>query len=104
MKDEQAQSSLATARPVGVSGRLTVADREAALRELGALAARVGAVQPSRLPADRLQAAGAVELVVPREAYPALVEGLARIGEWRPDREPAELPAEVRVTVHLAGP
>ena len=98
----QARSSLAVAPPPDVSGRLAVRDRDAALRALGELAGRLGATQVSRPPAPGRQSAEGVDLVVPRGAYAALVDGLTRIGEWRPDREPAELPGEVRVTVRFA--
>ena len=98
----QARPSLAVAPPPDVSGRLAVRDRDAALRALGELAGRLGATQVSRPPAPGRQSAEGVDMVVPRGAYAALVDGLTRIGEWRPDREPAELPGEVRVTVRFA--
>jgi hypothetical protein len=98
----QARSSLAAAPLAEVSGRLAVRDRQAALRALGELAARVGAAETHRPPAAGRDGAESVELVVARGAYPALIDGLARIGEWRPDRELSELPDQVRVTVRLA--
>jgi anti-sigma factor RsiW len=98
----QARPSLAVAPPPDVSGRLAVRDRDVALRALGELAGRLGATQVSRPPAPGRQSAEGVDIVVSRGAYAALVDGLTRIGEWRPDREPAELPGEVRVTVRFA--
>lgn len=83
-----------------VAGRLVVADRAEGAEALGALAARLGAVEVSR----RLEADEAVvELALPREIYPALVEGLAGIGRWTVERAPAELPARVRISIRLTG-
>ena len=68
---------------------------------LDALAARLGATRLAR----RADAADlrtvVVELVVARAAYPDLVAGLAAIGAWAPEREPAALPREVRVEIAI---
>ena len=81
-----------------VVGRLTVKDRQAADRELAELLARVGGAETAR----RADAGGAtVDLVVPRAAYAAFAQGLARIGSWRPEREPAELPDGVPITLRI---
>jgi hypothetical protein len=83
-----------------VAGRLVVADRAEGAGALVALAARLGAVEVSR----RMEADEAVvDLALPRETYPALVEGLAGIGRWTVERAPAELPAQVRISIRLTG-
>jgi hypothetical protein len=38
---------------------------------------------------------------VPQSGYSAFARGLARIGSWQPDAEPADLPAHVHVTLRL---
>lgn len=81
-----------------VGGRLAVRDREAAERALTDLVTRLGGTRLAPAPDTP---AGVVQLVVPRAAYPEMAEGLARIGRWLPEREPAELPAQVRVGVTL---
>ena len=59
---------------------------------------------PPRCPAAATYQRGVtVELVVPREAEPELRAGLAKIGRWVPEREPAALPTEVRVEVAITG-
>ncbi len=81
-----------------VVGRLTVKDRFAAERALGALLARSGGVVVSR----RDDAGSTlVEVAVPRTAYPEFSQGLARLGAWHPEGEPSELPPDVRVTLRL---
>jgi len=86
--------------PPAVSGRLTVTDREAALRSVDELATRLGA-QTHRMDSaagqDQL-----VELMMPREVYPEFIRELARLGRWQPINEPAELPARVRVVLQIA--
>ena len=84
--------------PPDVSGRLAVSDRDAALRGLDAVVTRLGAVVDRRL----LGSEGPIiELSVTREAYPELVRELARLGRWQPTREPAELPAQIRVVLRI---
>jgi hypothetical protein len=81
-----------------VSGRLAVGDRAAADRALGDLGARLGVTQAFR----RDEPDGAtIEWLVPREIYPEFVRGLAGIGRWTADREPAALPARVRLQVRV---
>jgi hypothetical protein len=92
-------SSAARVPPsANVVGQLTVKDRSAAEQALEALLGRSGGRVISRR-----DDAGAtlVEVAVPRTAYPEFSRGLARLGAWRPEGEPAELPADVRVTVRL---
>jgi len=81
-----------------VIGRLTVKDRQAANRELAELLSRVGGAETAR----RAEGAGdTVDLVIPRAAYPAFAEGLARIGSWRRETEPLELPDRVPITLRI---
>jgi hypothetical protein len=67
-------------------GRLGVTDRLAADRALGELLGRVGGRELLR------RAEGGelvIEVALPEGAYAPFVEGLARIGRWQPDAEPA---------------
>jgi Putative zinc-finger len=93
-----AGSSLAFVPP-DVSGRLTVSDRDAVLRGVAELVARLGAVETRRVDTPDLQV---LELTVPREAYAEFVRELARLGRWQPSREPSALPAQVRVVLQIA--
>lgn len=81
-----------------VMGRLAVKDRDTAERALGELLARAGGVVLSRR-----EDAGAtvVEVALPKTAYSEFSQGLARIGAWRPEGQPSELPPNVRVTLRL---
>jgi hypothetical protein len=80
------------------SGRLSVADRAAADRALADLGARLGVAQAFR----RDEPDGAtIEWILPREVYLEFVRGLAGIGRWTADREPAALPARVRLQVRV---
>ena len=91
-------SAMRMAPSVQVVGRLTVKDRPAADRELAELVSRVGGAETAR----RTEAGGdTVDLVIPRAAYPAFVEGLARIGSWRAEAKPAELPDRVPITLRI---
>jgi anti-sigma factor RsiW len=92
-----AGSSLASVPP-DVSGRLTVSDRDAVLRGVAELVARLGAVETRRVDTPELQI---LELTVPREAYAEFVRELARLGRWQPSREPSALPAQVRVVLQI---
>ncbi|PYN35547.1 MAG: hypothetical protein DME01_11460 [Candidatus Rokuibacteriota bacterium] len=84
--------------PADVSGRLTVSDRDAALRGVAELATRLGAVANRRVDTPDLQI---LELTVPRDAYDEFVRELARLGRWQPGREPSALPARVRVVLQI---
>ena len=84
--------------PASVSGRLTVKNRSAAEQALGDLLARVKATEVSR---RRDPALTTVEVLVPKEAYAEFTEGLSKIGGWTVEGEPAELPAQVPVTLRL---
>ena len=93
------RGAVAFAAPT-VSGRLAVSDRDVALRGVTELARRLGAIETYR--SDIAEGDTQVlELAVPREAYPEFVRELARLGRWEASREPAELPAQVRVVLQI---
>ena len=90
-----AKSALGTAI---VAGRLAVKDREAAEQALSDLLNRLKATELSR----RRDSTGlVVEVLVSKDAYPELTQGLARIGSWTLEAEPAELPAQVPMRLRL---
>jgi hypothetical protein len=91
--------ALAVAAPT-VSGRLTVSDRDAALRGIAELARRLGAEETYRSDVAEGETQ-LLQLAVPREAYPEFMRELARLGRWEPSKEPAELPARVRVVLQI---
>jgi hypothetical protein len=82
-----------------VAGRLVVTDRAAAETALAGLVARLGGVVLGTRPDAGTTI---VEVQVPRAAYADLLQGLARIGRWTPEREAGELPDHVRVTLRLS--
>ena len=86
--------------PSDVSGGLAVNDRDAALRTLTELVARLGGVEDRRVSGPERSI---VELTVPREAYAEFARELARLGRWQPTQEPAELPARVRIVLRITG-
>jgi hypothetical protein len=45
---------------------------------------------------------GTLEIMVPRDAFPALTADLGRLGTLRTLRQPAELPESVRISLQLA--
>ena len=93
-----APSAMRIVSSASVVGRLTVKDRHAADRELAELLSRVGGAETGR----HAQAGGdTVGLVVPRAAYRAFAQGLARIGAWLPETEPPELPDRVPITLRI---
>ena len=81
-----------------VSGRLAVADRDAALQNLSRLLARLGGVEDRRFVGDE---GPIVELTIPREAYPELLRELAALGRWQLVREAPALPEKVRVVLRI---
>ena len=81
-----------------VSGRLAVADRDAALQKLAPLLARLGGVEDRRFVGDE---GPIVELTIPREAYPELLRDLAALGRWQLVREAPALPEKVRVVLRI---
>ena len=92
------RSALRALPPADVVGRLSVKDRGDAERALAEALARAGGVVLSRREEG---GATVVDVAVPAAAYPEFSEGLARIGVWRPDGQPAELPPSVRITLRL---
>ncbi len=86
--------------PPDVSGRLAVSDRDAALRGLDELVARLGGVVDRRYVGSE---GPILEISVTRDAYAELVRELPRLGRWQPTREPAELPAQIRVVLRITG-
>ena len=94
----QASAAMRMVSSARVVGRLTVKDRRAAERELAALLSRVGGAETGR----HAEASGdTIALAVPRGAYPAFTQGLARIGSWLPETEPPELPDSVPITLRM---
>ena len=82
--------------PANVELRLTVGDRAAAEVMVGAMVERLGgAVVPGAAP-------GTLEIMVPRDTFPALTADLGRLGTLRTVRQPAELPESVRISLQLA--
>src|SRR5206468_3123219 len=93
-------AKLSALRPTAadLSGHLVVKDRDAAAGALAELATRAGGREITRrATAD----ATVMELVIPRAAWAEFARGLARLGTWSPEREPAELPAEIRVALRI---
>ena len=86
--------------PPDVSGGLAVSDRDAALRGLAQLLARLGAVEDRRIDGHE---GPIIELTISREAYAEFARELARLGRWQPTREPAALPAQIRVVLRITG-
>jgi len=75
-----------------------VSDRDAALRGLAQLLARLGGVENRRVDGHE---GPIIELTIPREAYAEFAGELARLGRWQPTIEPAALPAQIRVVLRI---
>lgn len=86
--------------PFHVIGRLRPRSPETIERELSDLLGKVGAVQSRE--DDRIGLGGTVELVVARDAYPRLVEGLRRMGEFTVETRASALPEQVRIAIRIA--
>ncbi len=82
-----------------VSGRLAVDDREAAERALAELRARLGVAEAFRR--DAGDGGVIIEMIVPRPAYADFTRGLAAIGRWTADRDPAAPPEQIRLQILL---
>jgi hypothetical protein len=80
-----------------VTGRLAVRDRARAYAALAGLVTRLGGGIARHAEAD----GDVVELSIPREAYSELRREMTRLGDFRPDREPDDLPPSVRMTLRL---
>lgn len=81
-----------------VVGRLVITDRETAERGLTDLLMRAGGTLVTRRVESGVTL---VEIVVPRSAYGEFAQGLARIGSWQPEQEPALLSPQVHITLRL---
>jgi putative zinc finger protein len=83
-----------------VLGQLAVSDLDGAMRSVRELIARLGAVEDRRAygPYGPI-----LEVTIPREAYSEFIRELARLGGWRPSKEPSTLPARVRVVLQITG-
>ncbi len=81
------------------SGRLAVDDREGAERALAELRTRLGVAEAFRR--DAGDAGVIIEMVVPRQAYADFTRGLAAIGRWTADRDPADPPEQIRLQILL---
>lgn len=93
------ESTLAAAPPI-IESRLLVTDMAAAERSLAELLPRVEATEISR----RSEAGETlVELTVPGERWPALRDGLDRLGRLHLKREPAPIPARVTLRLRISG-
>jgi hypothetical protein len=86
--------------PSDVLGQLAVSDRDVALRQIGELITRLGAVESRRVDGSD---GPILELTIPREGYAEFTRELARLGRWQPSREPSTLPAQVRVVLRITG-
>jgi hypothetical protein len=81
-----------------VSGALAVTDRAVAAEKLRALVTGLGGDYR-----EPLGDAAAVEIILPGAAWADFVRGLAGIGRWAPDHEPAAPSDRVRVTLRITG-
>ena len=81
-----------------MTGRLAVADQEAADRDLAALLSRVGGAELGRRAEGTVVV---VEVMVPGSDYAAFSSGLARIGTRTVYAPPSDPPADVVVTLRI---
>lgn len=81
-----------------VTGRLSVADRDKALRSLADLVAKAGGREVAR---HALPDGLAIELAIPRAAWPEFSRELARLGRFTPESQAGELPDDVRVSLRI---
>jgi hypothetical protein len=87
-----------TAIEPDVVGRLVVTDPAATRRAVAVLAPRLGGREVAAAAGGET---GVVEIVVPRRAWDDLVRELGRLGRFTPERQPPDLPADVRVAIRL---
>jgi anti-sigma factor RsiW len=81
-----------------VRGTLAAADRSRAASQVVELATRLGGTEVARrTDADRT----VIDISVSREAYPAFVDGLRRLGRFTVERAPAQFPAAVQVGIDI---
>jgi len=90
----------ARARPLApdVSAWLTVADRTTALTALAEAVARFGGRENARRPDGRGEI---VDVVIPRDAYDAFIREVSRLGGFASERQSAELPASVSISLRI---
>ncbi len=86
------------ARSADVAGLLEVADPGEARQTLVSLATRHGGSEIARR--DEADVA-IVEVLVPRSAYAEFTRELASLGRWSVEREPADVPEHIRVSIRL---
>jgi hypothetical protein len=97
-REQAAAEKMESLRTPDVVARLGTLDRETAERALVGLAARLGGAQTGRLGVgDAL----VLELAIPRDRYGDFKREIARLGDYRPESEPATLPDTVRIAVRL---
>jgi hypothetical protein len=97
-RQEPAAQSRAAAPPADVAGKLVVEDPDAARLALAALIVEVGGQEVSR----RAEAGvTVVDVVLSGDRYAELARGLARIGSWSVEREPAEPSGPLRLTIRM---
>jgi hypothetical protein len=90
----------ARARPPApdVSAWLTVTDRAAALTALAETITRFGGRETARRAEGR---ADVVDVAIPRDAYDAFIREVSRLGGFAAERQTAELPASVSVSLRI---
>jgi hypothetical protein len=87
---------------VDITGRLVVNDPRAAGEAITrSLTRRRGALL-ARRPDPVLPGGEIIELILPRGTYADFAAELARLGGWVVKRQAAELPAEIRMVIHVA--
>ncbi|MBI2204600.1 MAG: zf-HC2 domain-containing protein [Candidatus Rokubacteria bacterium] len=94
----RAPRAMAKAAPAfDAAGTLAVPARAAGEQAVRDLVARHRGQVTTRVE----PAATVLELTMPGAEYPGFVAGLAALGRWQPEREPAEVRPEVRVLLRL---
>jgi hypothetical protein len=94
--------SVRTLVSVDVTGRLVVGDRSRASAAVAEAVSRLGGTRLARRADPVVPGGEVIELLLPREAFPAFTAELARLGRWAAEHHVAELPDPVRVVLHVA--
>lgn len=81
-----------------VSAWLTVADRTAALSALAEAVTRFGGRENARRADGRGEI---VDVVIPRDAYEAFIREVSRLGGFASERQSAELPPSVSISLRI---
>ena len=84
--------------PPAVSARVVARDREGTLTAIRALIGRAGATELARRLEER---ADVVDVTVARDAYASFVRELGQLGTVTIERQPAELPATVTMSIRI---